>query len=129
MRGQGVSGLGRADRPGPGAEMQVRGREGGGQIPIEGLGLDLLGLSLNHPISNRRLRSNGQGWLGCGGAARSRGESSSKTGRSAMVGLLWLRGRVRHVQRDTANTTVGAEPTLGRQRTQTAVEKVLRRRN
>jgi hypothetical protein len=37
------------------------GREGGGQIPIEGLGLDLLRLSPNHPISDGRLRSNGQG--------------------------------------------------------------------
>jgi hypothetical protein len=68
----------------------VRGRERGGQIPIEGLGLDLLGLSPNHPISDRRPRSNGQGWLGCGGAARSRGESSPETSMPATTGLLGL---------------------------------------
>jgi hypothetical protein len=34
-----------------------------------------------------------------------------------------LREGVRHVQRDTANTTVGAEPTRGRPRTQTAWER------
>jgi hypothetical protein len=65
----------------------VRGRERGGQIPIEGLGLDLLGLSPNHPISDRRTRSNGQGWLGRGGTARSRGESSLETSRPATTGL------------------------------------------
>jgi hypothetical protein len=113
-RGQGTSEPGRADRPGLGAETWVRGREGGGQIPIEGLGLDLLGLSPNHPISDRRPRSNGQGWLGRGGAARSRDESSPETGRPATPVLWWLRERVRHVQRDTTNTTVGAEPTRGR---------------
>jgi hypothetical protein len=63
----------------------VRGREGG-QILVEGLGLDLLRLSPNHPISDRRPRSNGQGWFGCGGAARSRGKSSSETSRPATAG-------------------------------------------
>jgi hypothetical protein len=44
---------------------------------------------------------------------RSRGESSPETDRPATAGLWWLRERVRHVQRDTANTTVGAELTRG----------------
>jgi hypothetical protein len=61
-------------------------REGCGQIPIEGLGLDLLGLSPNHSISDRWSRSNGQGWLGRGGAARSHGESSPETSRPATAG-------------------------------------------
>jgi hypothetical protein len=39
----------------------VRGKREGGQISIEGLGLDLLGLRLNHPISDGWSRSNGQG--------------------------------------------------------------------
>jgi hypothetical protein len=47
-----------------------------------------------------------------------------RRGELATVGLEWLREGVRHVQRDTANTTMGAEPTRGRQRTQTAVGKV-----
>jgi hypothetical protein len=46
-QGQGTSEPGRADRPGLEAEAWVRGREGGGQILIEGLGLYLLGLSPN----------------------------------------------------------------------------------
>jgi hypothetical protein len=62
------------------------GERGGGQIPVEGLGLDLLRLSLNHPISDRRSRSNGQGWFGRGGAARSRGESSPEMSKPATVG-------------------------------------------
>jgi hypothetical protein len=68
-----------------------------------------------------------RGWLGHGGAARPRGKSSPETRRLATAGLWWLKERVRHVQRDTANTTVGVEPSQGRQRMQTAVEKVLRR--
>jgi hypothetical protein len=64
----------------------MRGKRKGSQIPIEGLGLDLPGLSPNHPISDRRLRSNGQGWLGHGGAARFRGESSPETSRPATAG-------------------------------------------
>jgi hypothetical protein len=46
------------------AQRQRRGgggRERGGQIQIGGLGLDLLGSSLNHPISDGQPRSNGQG--------------------------------------------------------------------
>jgi hypothetical protein len=46
------------------AQRQRRGgggRERGGWIQIRGLGLDLLGLSLNHPISDELSRSNGQG--------------------------------------------------------------------
>ena len=85
-RGQGISGSGWADRPGPGAEARVRGREGGGQILIEGLGLYLLRLSPNHPISDRWPRSNGQGWFGRGGVAWSRGESSPETSRPATSG-------------------------------------------
>ena len=57
------------------------------------------------------------------------GESSPETGRLATAGLWWLRERVRHVQRDTANTTVGVELARGCQRTQTTVEKVPRRRS
>jgi hypothetical protein len=39
-RGQGVSGSGRADRPGLGAETRVRGRGESGRIQIEGLRSD-----------------------------------------------------------------------------------------
>jgi hypothetical protein len=52
-----------------------------------------------------------------GGAAWSRREGSPETRGVATVGLEWLREGVRHVQRDTTNTTVGAEPARGRQRT------------
>jgi hypothetical protein len=62
------------------------GRERGGQIWIGGLRSDPLGLSPNHLISDGRPRSNDQGWLGRGGAARSRGESSPETSRPATTG-------------------------------------------
>ena len=46
-----------------------------------------------------------------------------------MAGLTRLREGVRHVKHETTNTTVGVEPTRGRQRMQTAVGKVPRRRS
>jgi hypothetical protein len=70
-----------------------------------------------------------RGWLGRGGATRPRDVSLPETRRLATVGLWWLMERVRHVQRDMANTTVGVEPAQGRQRTQTSVEKVPWRRS
>jgi hypothetical protein len=70
-----------------------------------------------------------RGWLGPGGAARPRGESSLETRRLAMVGLYCLRERVRHIQRRVANMTVGVESAWGCQRAQTAVKKVPRWRS
>jgi hypothetical protein len=84
----------------------VRGREGGGQIPIEGLGLELLGLSLNHLISDRRPRSNDQGWFGRGGAARSRGESLPETSRPATAGHKRLGDWPRRNQGGLANSAM-----------------------
>jgi hypothetical protein len=59
--GQGVSELGRADRPGPGAEKRVRGRGESGRIQIEGLQSDPHRWNLNRLISDGRPRSNGCG--------------------------------------------------------------------
>jgi hypothetical protein len=92
------------DRPTSWAQRQRhggRGRERGGWIQIEGLGLDPLGLSLNHPILDGRPRSNGQGltWArwrrsvpwrefagdegaGHGGAPKARGLAQARSGRS-----------------------------------------------
>jgi hypothetical protein len=95
-RGQDASEPGRADRPGLEAETRVRGREGWSD-PDRRARIRSTRVESEPSISDRRPRSNGQGWLGRGGAARSRCESSPETGRPATAGLWWLRETVRHV--------------------------------
>jgi hypothetical protein len=87
------------------------------------LGLDPLGLSLNRPISDGRLRSNGWGGHRRGGAARSRGEGSPETRRLATTGLQRLGGLPGRDQDGLADSAMAFTLAQGHQRAQTTTRR------